>query len=329
MVKKITNKLVMTSVLIMALSVAGVSGQIQPEASLPFAQPFYQRPVYAQFLSSSHILKGDSKGISIIELESRKVTEQVLQGTVITAMMSNPHREGHIAFASDIGDVYFGMFTDNTFEFVKLDLLQSASVGIVKSILFHDVLLNRILFAGTDSIALCSFDQNELTVDRIVTMESFEDSIVLALPDTMSDEWFLISGTKESRYRCHWETGEIVSVPEKTLEHGCRMKKDGLSYFALGENQEYFNISFMYARPTFIIRHPQESNVFMAATIGVSPLKITLAKRNHYDLQYLANNRFLTFSIDVDRNDVDHLIFTTSSGVVFSGDGGQSWEPIE
>lgn len=329
MAKKITNKMVMTSVLIMALSVISVYGQMPTNPSIPFAPSFYQRPVYAQFLDSSHIIKGGSGGVSVIELESRKVTERKLEGTVITAMMSNPHKEGHVAFASDQGDVYFCSLVENTLECTKLDLAQNASVGIVKSILFHDVLPDKILFAGTDAIAICSFDGNELTVNKIASMEPFEDGIVFAFPDNLSEEWFLISGTQESRFRCNWESGEIVSIPEKTLEHGARLKKDGFSYFALGENQEYFNISFMLARPTFIKRYPQKPNVYIAATIGVSPMVITLEKRNHYDLKHLTNNRFLTFSIDVDRNNLDHLIFTTSSGIVFSGDGGLNWETIE
>ena len=329
MAKKLTNKIVMASVLIVVVFVTGVRGQVHSGASLPFAQPFYQRPVYAQFLSSSYVIKGDSNGISIIEIGSKKVTEKALEDTVITAMMSNPHKEGHVAFASDQGDVYLSFFADNVFEYTKLDLLQQASVGIVKSILFHDSLPDKILFAGTDTIALCSFVGNELIVNKTVSMEPYEDRIVFAFSDIISDEWFLISGTKESRYRCNWETGELVSIPEKTLEHGAHLKKGGFSYFALGENQEYFNISFMSARPTFIKRYPQKPNVFMVAAIGVSPMIVTLEKRNHYDLWYLANNRFLTFSIDVDRNNFDHLIFTTSSGVVFSDDGGQSWGTLE
>jgi hypothetical protein len=328
MVEKTINKMILTGVFLMAVSVTGLHGQVQPDGSLPFAAPFYQRPLFAQFLNSTHIIRGDTKGVSVVELETENIAEQALQGTAITAMMSNPHREGHVAVATEKGDVYFCTYSDGGLESIKLDPLAQTSLGVVKSILFHCRLPDKVLFACDRLIALCSYDNKSVTVDKIVSMEPFDNQIVFAYPDNISHDWFLISATKEARYRCHWNTGEILSLPEKILEHGCRLKKQGLSYYALGENQEHFNISFLTARPTFIIRHPGKQNTYLAASIGASPLKITLEKNSFYDIEYLAENRYLTFSIDMDRHNNDRLIFTTSSNVIFSDDGGKSWNTL-
>lgn len=328
MAEKTISTLILAGVFLTAVFVTGVYGQVQPDGSLPFAAPFYQRPLFAQFLNSTHIIRGDSKGVCVIELETEHVEERILQGTAITAMMSNPHKEGHVAFASETGDVYFCNYSNGAFEYFKLDQLSQTSLGVVKSILFHCTLPNRILFACDRVITLCSYDNQTVTVEKIVSMEPVDDRIVFTYPDNISHDWFLISAARENRYRCNWDTGEIFNLPEKILEHGCILKKQGLSYYALGENQEHFNISFLTARPTFIIRHPGKQNTYLAAAIGASPLKITLEKNSFYDIEYLAENRYLTFSIDMDRKNFDRLIFTTSTNVIFSDDGGKNWKTL-
>ena len=123
--------------------------------------------------------------------------------------------------------------------------------------------------------------------------------------------------------------GEVVNIPESILEYGYQVRKHGISYLARGENEEYLNISFITAHPTFIIRHPSQFNTFFAATIGIAPLKITVQANNHYTVDYLSENKFLTFSVDVDRSNPRNLLFSTSSSVQFSDDGGANWKVLE
>ncbi|MBN1880346.1 hypothetical protein JW823_09580 [bacterium] len=302
--------------------------QVGMDSFVPTADSYRQRPMFAQFLSSDILIEGNETGLTLFDIKTNQNKETYLAGISICSMMANPHQSGQVLVGAENGDVYLCQIDAESLSIKKLEAISNSSLHMIKSILFHRTIPGKVLFADDTSIAFCRLSEESLTIERVVTLDTKQDFIVFLFPDNLSTDAFLISASSGGRYRGNWETGKIEDMPESVIEYGYQVKKKGVSYFPRGKNQEILNIKFINAQPTFILQHPTQSNVFLASTIGVSPLRITIDDRNHYDLDYFNENSFLTFSIDVDRNNVDRIIFSTEKRVFFSEDGGSSWRVL-
>ncbi len=330
MVFKYRMMTVISVLFMVATGFFNVNSQIRGQDSLPIAPPFYMRPNFAQFINSDYILMGNTEGLHVIEIESGSIVKTALEGVAISTMMGNPHKNGQVAIGTETGEVYFVSWINDELNLVKAEEIEDTSVNIVRSILYHVDKPDRIALADHRYIALGVYQDNQIDIQQVVHIDEPDKLTVMIFPDNTDSKWFLISTTQDGRFRVNWETGEIVSIPESILEHGYRTGQAGVSYFAWGDRQEFLNIRFLNNRAIYTKKHPTLSDTYLFATIGISPLRLTIdqTNRNHYTVDYLYSNRHLTFSIDVDRNNPERMIFTTSRGVLISHDEGQNWTRI-
>lgn len=320
-------RILLTSVAIMCATSA--LAQVFNDSTFPFQSPFVHRPVYAQFLDSAYVLKGAPEGVSLISVEKNQVVFSCLKDVGISAVMTNPHNTQEALIATDSGDVFHCKLNGDSLDLQKIDLIASTGLNRVKTILFHQVRSNKVLMADESRIAIFNIEKNELKTERVVTLGKDDEFIRFAFPDNLSTDWYLVATTFGGRYRGNWETGELLSIPERALEHGFRVIKGGLRYFARGEFQDHLKIEVIGAHPTFMIQHPTDPQTYFAATIGKSPIKMSYDDQNYYNITYLSDNKILTFSIDVDRSNPDRMIFSTTRSVFFSDDQGLTWNPLE
>ena len=303
--------------------------QVLNDSPLPFHAPFMHRPVYAQFLSSEYVLKGGPEGLSLINIEKNQAVFSCLKDTGISAIMTNPHDTLEALVATDSGDVYSCRLNGESLELKKQNVIPSTGLNRVKTILFHQTKPGSVLMADETRIVHFSIQTGDLKTERIVTLGKDDEFIRFAFPDNLSPDWYLVATTFSGRFRGNWETGEIINIPERVLEYGFTVGKSGLKYFARGEFQEYLNIEVIGAHPTFVMQHPSDPQTYFAATIGTSPIRITFDEKNYYIITYLAENKILTFSVDVDRSNPVRMIFSTTKTVFFSDDQGLTWKPLE
>jgi hypothetical protein len=315
--------------LLVGVGMAGAKARIASQGGQPFASSFYLRPNFAQFITSDFVLNGNTEGLQVIEIDSGSVVSKALEGVAVTTMMANPHREGHVAVATEMGDVFFAIYENGELHLEKVDQINDSPLTIIKSIYFHEKEADRILFADQKRIAMCKYEDNKVTIQKLVRLDQTPDLLVMVFPDNLDSDWFLISTTRDGRYRGNWNTGEIVSIPEDILEHGYKITANGISYYAWGDNQEFTNIKFINIRPVFAKKHPSNPDTYLFATIGMSPIRLKINReRNHYDIEYLFKSIHLSFSIDTDRNNPERIIFTTSKGIFFREDNGGKWNRI-
>ncbi len=87
-----------TLILFAILSILTSSeAQMNMGSSTPFQAPFTHRPMFAQFLNSDYILKGNESGLSLLDIGKNQVTENHLEGVPSYCDdFESPHdRTGH------------------------------------------------------------------------------------------------------------------------------------------------------------------------------------------------------------------------------------------
>ena len=114
----------------------------------------------------------------MIDIEKNQAVQTALDNTVITTMMANPHKAGQVAVATDAGDAFLCNYSNGKLSVTKLDCISKSDLIVVKTIQFHDVKDDQVLFADEKKIALCKIDGDNVSVERYASLGNDEDSIV-------------------------------------------------------------------------------------------------------------------------------------------------------
>lgn len=292
--------------------------------SLPVV--FEMDPTYAQFMSPTRCVKGDKDGLALVNLESGEEIQRVLENDSISVLMRNPHRFGEVLAGTWSGKLFRVRLDGDILDIDEIKGLWESPVRVVHSIVFHSEDPEQVIVADYNKLCICKLDGLKLQCMKTRSPDDSEALITMIVPDIRSKDWFMVAATGEKRYRGNWDTGKLDNISGKILEYGYNLKKSGVSFLPRGDFDQYLYIDFIPARPTSIIQHPSNPMIYYASAIGTSPLKITVDSRNFYNLDFIAPNRMLTFSIDVDPTNESHLLITTYKSVQVSTDAGKTWK---
>ncbi|MBN1295612.1 hypothetical protein JXA80_02450 [bacterium] len=306
-----------------------VGAQIGVAEQMVLPLTFELRPLFAQFLSSELCLKGGSRDVVVIDLATGVSRQEILKNESVSIMMADPHRAGDILFATTGGKVYLARLEDETVTLTEMSVPSPWNLTVVHSILFDPMVPGRVLMADYESMAICSRTDASLQIQQSLPLPDPGGLICMVFPDHVDAGWFIVSAAEGKRFRGQWNSGHIENISGRIIEYGYTVVDHGIRFLPRGDFDTYFYLDYIPARPVFIKQHPVNKRMYYAATIGISPLRITIDSNNYYTLDYLAQNRMLTFSVDIDPANDQHIMFSTAASIQVSSDGGTTWKTIE
>ncbi len=323
----VTAIILLTGISVSAQGMTAGSRSAIPGLKLNQVLNFHFEPQFARFVSDDPdlVLWGNLEGLKILKLSTGDILSEALPGVAITALRVNPIADYSALAATQDGNLYRVNFQDENLKVTEISFWAGNDRDVIRNLAFHPVNQNIVL-AGTSKVMVLSEDSGETwdTSHPIEIPWSIPSPIVMVCPDPNVPETLLISGIENQRYRMNWKTREFSELPEVAVVHGFEVDRTGESFVLIGKHARVLNFNYLALRGVDMVRHPVESNVFFIAGIGKSLLRVRFDKSN-YKIDYLNQRIFLTFSVDVHPSSPDNIIFTTTSGVHLSTDGGSTW----
>lgn len=295
----------------------------------PQKEDFLFKPMYAQFLDSETVLKGDHTGLKVIRIENGEVMQTALtEGHVISTMMAGPVPGSGVIVAAESGDVYLVEWKDAKLQVNKIMGLEKLPLTIVKTAMFHPFDASRILLADDRGLVMGKLASGSLTDQTFIKMNDDYASIGFVVRDHIDPECFIIDSVQNNRYRGCWQNDTIEDIHDGTLPHGCKTTGKEFTFIPFGDNAQYLRTFFIPGIAVYMKHHPKNPQTYFAAAMGKSPLLISIDKSNYYTVTSVKFNQKITYCVDIDPAKPDNMLITSKDSILISKDAGNSWKAI-